>query len=75
MTVPFYSQAELDAAIAKERLWIRDLCLAHKLQFETIAKLPAAPRQMNAAQACEELAEIIETGNYPRPSSVAPRRT
>lgn len=61
MTIPFYSQEELDRALARElrRIVARasELARSHR----AVAKLPAAarPRQMNAAEALEELIEEL----------------
>lgn len=65
MTVPFYSQAELDAAIAKERLWIRDACNAEAATWRV--------DEMNLrADLLERLGHRIAAGDYPRPLMVEP---
>ena len=61
MTIPFYSQEELDAVIAKERLWIRDFLKA----------VPATDSDLQDDQN-DWIATRIARGDYPRPLVVLP---
>lgn len=64
MTIPFYSQGELDAAIAKERLWIARFLRAHAPGQTIVEAL-----QYNAR------VDQIAKGDYPRPLVVTPNAT
>jgi hypothetical protein len=61
MTVPFYTQEELDAAIRKERLWIAAFVLGRARGDTVVAALQA-----------ESIAHQIAKGDYPRPLVVEP---
>lgn len=77
MTVPFYSQAELDAAIAKERLLIRAemLRIADAVQADLDAESPPERKGKiidDGAYALRLVSDRIGRGDYARGLAVDP---
>lgn len=65
MTVPFYSQAELDAAIIRERRWIAErMCVV-------AAEIECRCLDSDNAGDIRDLAGDVANGIYPRPLVVA----
>jgi hypothetical protein len=79
MTVPFYTHEELQAAIAKERLWISAellrIAAAHQAEVDEEYKHCAGQTISDEAYCLRLIAPRIAKGDYPRPLVVDPTLT
>ena len=77
MTIPFYTQGELDAALAKQRLQIAAVLKTREAErrAETVESHGTALVIDELADELHAWADVISKGNFPRPLVVESKDT